>query len=660
MAMAAVVALGQSPPDDCPDECACEEGGCTSRFYDEEVKNPFTKSGDILGEDGVIPGGSTFFRNCQKISSESWPNLVQKVKGRSGPAPDEVKGAFQVYWKKKMGAFIHNTDELGRPGLFLSKGDIKTLECTCPGVDKLEAEGKKRNLEQKLSELIEEAKGWHRQMKKCVALVSLTSHIDYSNEGQTEDKKGQKKKSFDGRLTCQSMGAETQDYPACATLIDIYNGAFLGQKVVQGAQTIGFSMALSESQDKAREDPGDITAPWKMQKNSIDKQQEMATQRSVFHGAKLAALLGAMSAIPSREDLVEKCKRHFPEDLNNIGDKEYKDILGFIGAFNDRPKGNFLNLEGPLSTARDGESHVHLCWQGAQAPVALLMNQGVKDVMTGILIEVGVDVGTNIAAAHLLGERSKQVQGIIDGIEDYNPEDEYPVVEGEEVDCLIYPESLPCQISGEQNFQQVGLPENKISIDGGEGAAIVDQGHSESDESGDEGGRESFATQDPDVPSTGAIIPEVPQSNAFETFSPKGGLKRGGQGGSGEGGSASVGTPSLPGRGDHRSGRGRGNDGASQQRNVGVTTADVAYGGGKGVQYSSAGRGGSNLQKKKNGNPLAGLFKKKSKGGSEVLNFRDISSNRRGGRKRSLWDIISKRYDKVETQNRLLEYLPVP
>ena len=694
---------------DCPSELTntiIEEEDCRSFQQGQDTyvrvdasndfKNPFENTEELVSDPLMLIKGSGAFRRCQMMTSMPWKQLIESIKGKGVKIDGQE---FKALWKTKMDLYLKGEDDFENTGLHkstfkLNKGEMGLIRLygSLQNKNKIDeilkshqTREKMEYLQNSLEALYRKAQEWKNRVRSCTALAVLTMDADFSQKDFPT------RVSADKKLSCAAQGIETRDYGPCTNVVNIYDGALVATMGVKTVQGMDYQSHLHEEENKLFEnqakssqkaldkkegedgedgalssdyDNDQITAPLKAQKSSIEKQKGYAEQRIILHGAQAAALFAAAGAIPKPSDLVKKCTKVIS---GQAAQKEYGETLSFINKIKIKyldPYKNvdteFLNEElwkninneilSSNETKTNPELNEAICWEGFRSGAVIThpLNQQSKDGATALAIQAGVQAGTSVAQAVMLGDQANRLQDIIDGVKDHKPEEKFSYDFDENNDCKLNPMHPACK-DKEDVVKEVGLSDNPIIINGGN----LTKAPGSLDTSDD--GKKVAEGDIPHVDSgnEGRIIPDSASggagSNSFESSAPVAKVKRGsGRGGSG--GRFSVNSVSAPGGGGKKKNNGRG----PRKTSDSGKGLSVAYNGGKGAAYQGSGKG-RRSKKTKSKNPFANLFKKGKKGKS-VLNFRDIAGKRTGD---SIWSMISRRYNTVHKKKRLLHYVPI-
>lgn len=178
---------------------------------------------------------------------------------------------------------------------------------------------------------------------KCEGLRLSADIVDYSDVDPSSDPDA-KKKTLDGKISCQKAGPETQDYPACATLVNAYNAAKVGEVAVGEVQKISYMDSQMDAQTDMMKDPNSPTGALKAQEKMVKKQADMANQRAAFHTAKLGALLAAYSAMPTKSKLYEQCRAASDDRYELLIDR-YREFAYRVLKYTQATFGAFVTAE---------------------------------------------------------------------------------------------------------------------------------------------------------------------------------------------------------------------------------------------------------------------------------------------------------------------------
>ena len=281
--------------------------------------------------------GTSIFMTCQDIinangSKASWASLV----GSAGTQ------STNNHWDGAWAQLVRNHDETINEIVESYSTSFKSIR-TGHGVYELPA------TEAAQPEMKAQVRGVAREYKKaaqlfldqagrlfddaleCEGIRKVADQVDYSDaEAMTGETSGKSaKKTLDGKISCVKMGAETQDYPACATLVNAYNAATVAQVGVREIQKIDYMDTELDEQTNMMKDPNSPTGALKAQENMVKKQADIANQRAAFHTAKLGALLFAFEAMPTKAELYDTCISRKNKGIENLI-KQYKEFVAHV------------------------------------------------------------------------------------------------------------------------------------------------------------------------------------------------------------------------------------------------------------------------------------------------------------------------------------------
>jgi hypothetical protein len=472
------------------------------------------------------------------------------------------------------------------------------------------------------------------EARECESVAFVISHFDRDWDDE-EQIKGSKTESTAraptgatgqaqvtnnySSIKCSSVGVETVDYQACRkfqTQLELIEGV---QQVSYGAQELVYQGKMADASIKHSTDENTATGALKATADSLKMQQNMYQQRTAVDATKLAYLYSIYDDMPRSSDVADKC---------NFISQKSNDVQGLGTISPDYCKKAVRGTSG----------------------FAVLMNQAAIDAMKSKLITIATSAGSNAILSNLLGKRADDANNAIAKIEAFKPIDPFVVTEDEAITtfCKQNPGLPQCLTAGlDQTFDNIG--DNVITFgEGGTGtnyggtAAISDSGNPLSGDT---------PTGNTTVDSMGNIIASANRDNSIEG-SKAATVTSGGVGGPASGGG---------GGGSASAGSGSGGAPATGAATGGVTAAVAGkapkYEGGAG-SISVVGGFGINRAKgegKADENPFGKLFGKDGKP-SGVVNFREIASQKLGGKTDNIFDMISKRYTTVNADKRLLEY----
>lgn len=525
------------------------------------------------------------------------------------------------------------------------------------------------------------------KIARCEAMRSLTKGTDFTDSDATVSGKPSAKKSVDGKIKCVSAGPETQDYKACLKALNIYNGALVGTAVFTQVQTVKFQGDSMESMSGM--DPNDPTAGLKAQKDNLEGQAKITGQRAGLDVAKAAGLWATMASIPDHGDLKKRCNTDAKNKISYrpIKDKSKELVKAFYsidvtdsaqpgninihvpngqGAPNGTPAQQALlnqiqskkeNIEQILSSHNNIKKYCNIALNNAPE---LLVNQKAREGLKQAMIAAGIDGVKHKLTADQLNKQADQVGGIIDEVNQFNPE-ELPEFQGQDFqgsECALDPSAEGCDEFVQERsfgFQDTG----PLQIHGMENASNFKRGEGPKKANGDNNASTGQTDRSGAPKPIGIIDPKVANKSGFDGRMPGAAeVSRDGPAqasGGGGGGSAAGGGSPPPSQVAQQK------QGEQGPRMSDAGNSRVAYDGGGGSLRRSGGRGamGNNsTDDEEGGNPFADMFGDNDPTQSETLNFRDTASaeNQINTPDTSIFEIISDRYVNVQKQDRLLEY----
>ncbi|PIK15437.1 hypothetical protein [Halobacteriovorax sp. JY17] len=489
---------------------------------------------------------------------------------------------------------------------------------------------------------------------KCSALYAVISNgkavrgMDLS-----ENNRSQSSKTYDGKLKCESLGYETQDYKACAEAATYYDAVFIGRKAVETVQQFQYmDKSMDIQTEMAKNAQTDAAAGLKAQKQDIQQKAEMARTRAATETAAVGALWHSMQKIPSIEQIGEECQNKI-ESANNLQDFStnlsalYKNAVNDkIGPFNDP------GIAEEIKSNIDGACSTYVINVGQTASHALIQNGDAREIIQQALIDAGVNIATMLGTAEILDKQAGRVGDAIKLVNDHDPESlAYDSQDILATECQINPGSENCVNAKYE--RGVGYHNDGISVSGlqfatSDSTLPIDETTRNTEAAGDNTNRTNTiggigATID--AVDKGSGLADSPLGAASVSSTGANGLGAGGGGGGAAGGGASA-----PANGSARTG------GQGANKPYVGSSKKVKYSGGSGLSFSSGAR--RVAKKEKAENPFSSLFGKKGANKNGVLNFRGVASDV-GSKNGSIFQMISKRYSAVSKDKRLEEYQKV-
>ena len=482
---------------------------------------------------------------------------------------------------------------------------------------------KKANAVPPLCQTITELKKYQAGLKKfkeCAVRNFILNKYDRKWSDPSHVQKNQIKGP--NGMVCSNVGILTLDFEACNNFVNHMQTADVVQNVATEAQKMKYGMDMQDEQIKAAASKNTATAGLQGQKKSFEAQQSMADQQAAMEGVKLALLASDYSDMPSSDEIQNRCS-----EINAVGSSS-------------------------LGQALKGIS-IDACKTIVASNIGLFLpNQAMKDKMKAKLVEIGGKAAVDLVLADMLGKRANQVGNAIAAVDGVTPlapiapTDPNALVNF----CQLNPASPQC----------LGADLGR-SFDGISGNSVVDFG------GGSLGTIYSPGSMDPNA-TTGSGANAIGSSSATKgamgtntvAANHAGGLldRAAGAQMDGKGGGAPGG-----GSGGGGSGGGGGGTGSAPGGAAAAGGPTAASAGGK-TTYEGSGKGSLSMmggfgivknkdKKADTGNPFGKLFDKSKT--DPNLNFRAPASSV-GNKGDNLFQMITKRYNVVSSDKRLIEY----
>lgn len=419
-------------------------------------------------------------------------------------------------------------------------------------------------------------------------------------------------------IKCVSKGIETVDYDSCKEFqvkLDLLEGM---QQVAYTGQELVYKEKMSDAQLKYSDEKNTATGALKAQGESLKDQEGMFQQRTVVDAAKLGYLYTIYNEFPKASEVEAKC--------DNIT----------------------IQIPGDPSNAKISSDECKAAVRAGQGGFAVTMNQQQIENMRARLISIATSAGSNLLLANLLGKRADDVNNAIAKIDAFKPADPFTTTEADAQTtfCRMNPGVASC-LTGDLERTFDTMNDNIITF--GDGATGTSYGNNTNADGTPILNNVTDSTSRTAVGPVGSVIAAAAQDNSMEK-SDAASVKSGGVGASGGGGGGSGGGASGGGGGGSPTAAAAGQAAA-------IAGRAPSYNGGGGT-FSVMGGFGINKKKaegKTEDNPFGKLFGKDGANKGDV-NFRDIASQKVGGKGDNLFDMISKRYSSVNADKRLLEY----
>ena len=573
-------------------------------------------------------GTASCWRTCEALLPKGikWPDVVQKY--------GQGQGGIAALWEPAVREFIRYRDHQN-DGVNGAAGSPYALG----------QNARSEKVGKEFQQLIE-------YLYQCHALITVSGHSDYSSDKFRDRKEIYTRTSLiNKQLKCQAAGSDTQDYPKCVRLIELYDTFTVAKKAKVTVDVIRYQEHVDGAQDKLHDkrmegDTVGVADSLNVQKESFKKQKNLSMENMTISAAQMTSLLAIIRSMPTWDSLItEECIPRMKgqegeyQKLYNLGKERAHEAEGD----DDKPD--------QLSTWPAGPDLKEPCQRLADGDLGLMLifNTEAREIAKALSVQSGIEAAANLAKGVILNKRIKGIKGAIKDIDEFAPKDltEEEMEEMYVRECFVNPELPKCKI---RQRRKVEGTKNTYTFGSSPGNSVV-----------------ASEWEDPDAPAVGAgngdrgggpsgIGTHLPEGGSsgnddFESPPPPPGTYAGKGRGLPGGGGGAPGGASPPGKSVP------GNSNQNTPSSTG-TEANVKYDG------SGAGWGGYSPQGSGNNrgrtrapvaNPFAKLFgKDKKKGGSELVEFRNPASKRAGNR--GIFRRVSGRYGEAVKGKRLLEY----
>ncbi len=509
----------------------------------------------------------------------------------------------------------------------------------------------------------------------CIVLATTMQNAEVL-DSPGEFGKQQKSQSMDQRITCESAGITTIDYPACQNAITAYNAFILGQKALDGYHQIDLQATNMDAQSKVN--ASDPASSLDAQKESLLKQKEQMEQKAMGQAAKAVTLMTMLRAMPTVDSVTDTCIQRSEQINEQLAAFKQGYMAQVKERFNSAPAidGTYENntqnsspnpgsakteqvptTEEELKTVSDTIDHVFAKYQSDPEGICLevvtqnnmVINTAAIDAMKGALAEAGFTLAADLMFANLLKKRANQIDDLKNKLEDYNPEDNFASTFTPS-QLAKYCEEIPndprCKEAYVPGTSKFATPGMQIEFGDPGGATTFNQGEN-LDGEGDNSDSASRATPGSDI--APRIAAEADKSDSFNGAGRSPAALKAVQGG---GGSAGGGGGMPGGVGIAGAGNVNPNASKSAPSSGKIKKKNLGYAGGNQTAYSRTKVYRKKKKKAAPKNPFANMFGKRK---NSAFNFRSVASKqipKRG----SLFKRISKRYQIVNNNKRLLIY----
>lgn len=445
------------------------------------------------------------------------------------------------------------------------------------------------------------------------------------NQGQGQNPSGAMVTNYG----CKSIGIETVDYEPCIKFQTNSQNIEIVKQFSQTAQSVWYQGQALDAQEKAMKDMkngNSATAAQQALLTGTENQKKVAETGAALDTAKAAYMVNMYNDMPDYSTLKEKCNGWSPSEH-------------LQGLFTDMEKLKTNVCNTITQPNKNGQKF------------GFLLNGEARSNMKSALLKAGLDVANDLLMAKLLGDRAKDIKNSIANIDSFKPID--PIAPKQDDALLSY-----CQVQANANDPKCILPELGRTTDlmndnvinfGSTGAGTSYKDKSTNPFTGDTS-KAVGNTPNRVIGGVGSSIASNQEKGGIENPAAAASAKAGGgaaPGGGGGGGSSGGG-----GGGGGASGGGLNAPGSSGV--AAITKAKYDGGAGFSILGGSGINGKSKSGAKDDSNPFGKLFNKDK--GTNVLNFRDIASQKIGSKSDNIFEMISRKYGEVNNDKRLLEY----
>ncbi len=618
-----------------------------------------THSAPSLPED-VKYQGTERFKECVKNAPRDWGQMESYI-----GSPNN----WDNWWER-----FHSESEnyqKAQETLNNIKPKCSTNNSSCT---KEECDAQIESLKKAVQSYLDEAVEVAKMQRDCELYIAVTSEMDFKDSEYIKAC-SEELESFDGKITCTTSGAETQDYPTCSKMVTAYDAAAIAKEGMKAYHEVDTISTTSELQtEMIMNQRTDIKAPLEAQKKMAEFHAEKANEMAAFDGAKLAAIGTMIAVMPTGDTLVSLCENKSGKlvDAQKNIEAKYNEIIKSIS--NDYSKiftvvSSSIQVEKSFNQASESSTENNntvtpeafpvsedigqLCDNFVFSENALIQNGAALKRMKELLAMAGVDLASDLATASIMGDQADKIQDAINSLEDFKPSERtYTEQDLYMAKCQVDPSADECKLAGADAGHDMGGI-GDLQLSGGGNTTIGGKGTDlTQDNNGESTGINAAGRTDNVVEKAGRAKGKKSQDNSLVDHNiaaaqmKKGSLPSGFPGGGGAGGGAAAG-----GGGGRQGGEKGGNN------SNGIPGGGIKISGsGAGSLRMGGGNGIGQRNKKKKDNPLIDALKNARKGDkSKTLSYRGLAS-----KDDNLFKLISKRYVEVKKGNRLHEYITSP
>ncbi|MEI8348264.1 MAG: hypothetical protein WCG27_12410, partial [Pseudomonadota bacterium] len=381
--------------------------GCT----EIEIKNNskftnFKKEGSDFVEENMYKGTNAF-QWCQKQASRPWDAIVRD-------SPGGIVDSFIPSWQtlRKDKYKIINDNLIGDPssnstsnlnGLIAKRNElqakVKSPKCKEGDSDCDQAlkqlvktvrdlKSKSKQIVDAIQEMKKEGYVQQKKLEQCMGAAAAMDYVDYNDPVAKNSKIGDSK-TFDQKVICTTQGAETQDYPACKKVVDLYNASQVGEKAMNTTQEIITTDSNNKMMMQTIKDPNNPTNGLEVQLKATKNERNIADQRVVFQGAKAGILVALIEGVPTSDDLHKKCVQKMQNVEGGGIDKNYILFRDDLKDIQDQIDSNHAKtLKDPSSQLK---AQASICTRAIyQSEMRLVDNQKAREDAIGAAVDAGV------------------------------------------------------------------------------------------------------------------------------------------------------------------------------------------------------------------------------------------------------------------------------
>ena len=234
-------------------------------------------------------GYSLFFKKCEINLPDNvgWDEIIDSHGKRVGNIEDSWAPSYTDMLKGELGKLTHKYGSTGKSATVIIPPE-------------------------ELNKTIRRIKKFGPFIQKCQGLLFSSTHSDFSNNANYDDKVSQ----VNPELVCIARDGETQDYKSCVKMVNVHDGFYLARQVNTTTQQVRGQLHGEKVQDRVLEkmNEGDNTkSALEGQKDLIKKRAQFAKERMVLSASEAAALEAARRSMPTMKSLLTNCRTHMEE-----------------------------------------------------------------------------------------------------------------------------------------------------------------------------------------------------------------------------------------------------------------------------------------------------------------------------------------------------------